>query len=35
MHDGNVTLVVSKKRTQDIKKLLELLQANEQLERYL
>ncbi|XTZ11989.1 MAG: sugar phosphate nucleotidyltransferase, partial [cyanobacterium endosymbiont of Rhopalodia inflata] len=35
VHDGNVTLVVSKKRTQDIKKLLELLQANEQLERYL
>ncbi|XHU95719.1 MAG: mannose-1-phosphate guanylyltransferase [cyanobacterium endosymbiont of Rhopalodia gibba] len=35
VHDGNVTLVVSKERTQDIKKLLELLQANEQLERYL
>lgn len=35
VHDSNVTLVVSKGRTQDIKKLLELLQANEQLERYL
>ncbi|YAI81830.1 MAG: mannose-1-phosphate guanylyltransferase [cyanobacterium endosymbiont of Rhopalodia sterrenbergii] len=35
VHDNNVTLVVNKERTQDIKKLLELLKADEQLERYL
>ncbi|BBA79295.1 mannose-1-phosphate guanylyltransferase [cyanobacterium endosymbiont of Rhopalodia gibberula] len=35
VHDGNVTLVINKERTQDIKKLLELLQADEQLKKYL
>ena len=33
--DANVTLVVNKERTQDIKKLLKLLQANGQLKKYL
>ncbi|WP_267383068.1 mannose-1-phosphate guanylyltransferase [Cyanobacterium sp. uoEpiScrs1] len=33
--DGDVTLVVNKKRTQDIKKLLKLLQSDEQLKRFL
>ena len=35
VRDGNVTLVADKKRTQDIKKLLKLLQADEQLEKFL
>ncbi len=35
VRDGNVTLVVNKNRTQDIKKLLKLLQADIQLEKHL
>ncbi|HAC63575.1 MAG TPA: mannose-1-phosphate guanylyltransferase [Cyanothece sp. UBA12306] len=35
VRDGNVTLVVNKNRTQDIKKLLKLLQADDQLAKYL
>ncbi|ACK66767.1 Mannose-1-phosphate guanylyltransferase (GDP) [Rippkaea orientalis PCC 8801] len=35
VRDGNVTLVVNKNRTQDIKKLLKLLEKDDQLENYL